>query len=92
MKVVILGDYGVGKTTFVKRSVTGHLARRFNKNDGCDILPMMFSTNKSAFSVEVQYDNRQNLPRRSLATVLNRNLTSPDFPAGMGYFRARSRR
>ena len=53
VKVIILGDYGVGKTTFVKRSINGSLAKSFIKEHGCDVLPMMFTTNKCTLDFQV---------------------------------------
>jgi len=61
VKVIILGDYGVGKTTFVKRSINGSLAKLFMKEHGCDVLPMMFTTNKCTLDFQVPANA---LPRR----------------------------
>lgn len=53
LKVVIIGDYGVGKTSFIKRHINGFLSKKFLKEHGCHVVPMMFSTNKSTFLLQV---------------------------------------
>ncbi len=53
LKVVIVGDFGVGKTSFIKRHINGFLSKKFLKEHGCNVLPMMFSTNKSTFLLQV---------------------------------------
>ena len=53
VKVIILGDYGVGKSTFIHLSNEAVLAKKFNKDSGCDVLPMAFGTNKCAINFQV---------------------------------------
>lgn len=44
-KLVIVGDGGVGKTTFVKRHLTGEFERRYIATVGVEVHPMIFYTN-----------------------------------------------
>ena len=53
VKVIILGDYGVGKSTFIHLSTEAVLAKKFNKKCGCDVLPMTFGTNKCSMNFQV---------------------------------------
>lgn len=45
-KLVILGDGGVGKTTFVKRHLTGEFNKRYEPTHGVDVHPMDFETSR----------------------------------------------
>ncbi|CAN8075190.1 unnamed protein product [Agarophyton chilense] len=44
-KVVLVGDGGVGKTTFVKRHITGEFEKRYIATMGVEVHPLKFSTN-----------------------------------------------
>ena len=44
-KLVFVGDGGVGKTTFVKRHITGEFERRYIATVGVEVHPMTFYTN-----------------------------------------------
>jgi len=44
-KLVFVGDGGVGKTTFVKRHITGEFERRYIATVGVEVHPMVFYTN-----------------------------------------------
>jgi GTP-binding nuclear protein Ran len=44
-KLVLVGDGGVGKTTFVKRHVTGEFEKRYIATLGVEVTPMTFHTN-----------------------------------------------
>jgi len=44
-KLVFVGDGGVGKTTFVKRHITGEFERRYIATVGVEVHPMIFHTN-----------------------------------------------
>lgn len=45
-KLVILGDGGVGKTTFVKRHLTGEFNKKYEPTHGAEVHPMDFETNR----------------------------------------------
>lgn len=53
MKVVLLGDGGVGKTTWVKRHVTGEFEKKYVATMGVEVHPMTFYTNKGAITLAV---------------------------------------
>lgn len=44
-KLVLVGDGGVGKTTFVKRHISGEFERRYIATVGVEVHPMVFYTN-----------------------------------------------
>lgn len=44
-KVVLVGDGGVGKTTFVKRHISGEFEKRYMATMGVEVHPLKFSTN-----------------------------------------------
>ncbi len=44
-KLVLIGDGGVGKTTFVKRHLTGEFEKRYIATLGVEVHPMPFYTN-----------------------------------------------
>ena len=44
-KVILVGDGGVGKTTFVKRHLTGEFERRYIATVGAEVHPLQFHTN-----------------------------------------------
>ncbi len=46
MKVVFIGDGGVGKTTFIKRHLTGEFSARYIATMGVEVTPLPFNTNK----------------------------------------------
>jgi GTP-binding nuclear protein Ran len=45
-KLVLVGDGGVGKTTFVKRHLTGEFEKKYIATLGVEVHPMPFHTNK----------------------------------------------
>jgi len=45
-KLVIIGDGGVGKTTFVKRHITGEFQKPYIPTKGADVTSIDFSTNR----------------------------------------------
>ena len=45
-KIVLIGDGAVGKTTFVKRHLTGEFEKAYNATVGCEVHPMNFFTSK----------------------------------------------
>lgn len=44
-KLILVGDGGVGKTTFVRRHLTGEFEKRYVATRGVEVYPMLFSTN-----------------------------------------------
>jgi hypothetical protein len=49
----MVGDFGVGKSSFIKRHINGFLAKKFLKDHGCHVVPILFSTNKSSVDLQV---------------------------------------
>lgn len=45
-KMVLVGDGGVGKTTFVKRHLTGEFEKKYIATLGVEVHPMEFSTSR----------------------------------------------
>jgi GTP-binding nuclear protein Ran len=45
-KVVLVGDGGVGKTTFVKRHLTGEFEKKYIATLGVEVHPMEFCTSR----------------------------------------------
>lgn len=43
-KLVLVGDGGVGKTTFVKRHLTGEFEKKYIATLGVEVHPMVFYT------------------------------------------------
>jgi GTP-binding nuclear protein Ran len=52
-KLVFVGDGGVGKTTFVKRHLTGEFERRYIATVGVEVHPMVFFTNRGQIRFNV---------------------------------------
>ena len=52
-KLVLVGDGGVGKTTFVKRHQTGEFEKKYNATIGVEVRPMPFHTNKGLIKFNV---------------------------------------
>lgn len=44
-KVVLVGDGGVGKSTYIKRHLTGEFEKEYIPTLGVDVTPLMFKTN-----------------------------------------------
>jgi GTP-binding nuclear protein Ran len=45
-KLVLVGDGGVGKTTFVKRHISGEFEKKYTATMGVEVHPMVFHTNR----------------------------------------------
>ncbi len=52
-KVVLVGDGAVGKTTFVKRHLTGEFEKAYNATVGCEVHPMNFFTSQGEVKLMV---------------------------------------
>ena len=52
-KCVLVGDGGVGKTTFVKRHVTGEFEKKYVATLGVEVHPMLFHTTRGPIQFNV---------------------------------------
>lgn len=49
-KLVLVGDGGVGKTTFIKRHLTGEFSVRYDPTLGMEVHPLTFHTNRGTIT------------------------------------------
>jgi len=52
-KLILVGDGGVGKTTFVKRHLTGEFEKKYVATLGVEVHPLTFHTNRGALKFNV---------------------------------------
>jgi GTP-binding nuclear protein Ran len=52
-KLILVGDGGVGKTTFVKRHLTGEFEKKYVATLGVEVHPLTFHTNRGAMKFNV---------------------------------------
>jgi len=52
-KLVLVGDGGVGKTTFVKRHITGEFEKKYIATMGASVHPMTFYSNHGPIKFNV---------------------------------------
>merc|ERR1712164_172108 len=62
-KLILVGDGGTGKTTFVKRHLTGEFEKKYVATLGVEVHPLRFHTNYGPMVLNVW----ARLARRSLA-------------------------
>jgi GTP-binding nuclear protein Ran len=53
LKCILVGDGGVGKTTFVKRHLTGEFEKQYIATVGVEVHPMNFSTTRGLITMNV---------------------------------------
>lgn len=53
IKVIIVGDGGVGKTTFVNRHRTGEFTKNYNATMGVDVSSLHFATSKGSVDMNI---------------------------------------
>ena len=49
-KLILVGDGGVGKSTFVKRHVSGEFEKKYVPTLGVEVYPLKFSTSRGELS------------------------------------------
>jgi small GTP-binding protein len=52
-KLILVGDGGVGKTTFVKRHLTGEFEKKYVATLGVEVHPLQFHTNRGPIKFNV---------------------------------------
>ena len=53
IKLILVGDGGVGKTTFVKRHLTGEYVKEYNATAGAETHNLTFYTTKGQIDIEL---------------------------------------
>nr|AGT16630.1 GTP-binding nuclear protein [Saccharum hybrid cultivar R570] len=53
-KLVLVGDGGTGKTTYVKRHITGEFEKRYEPTIGVEVRPLDFTTSHGKISINGQ--------------------------------------
>jgi GTP-binding nuclear protein Ran len=53
LKLILVGDGGVGKTTFVKRHLSGEFEKKYIATQGVEVHPMQFNTTKGNIKFNV---------------------------------------
>jgi small GTP-binding protein len=66
-KLILVGDGGVGKTTFVKRHLTGEFEKKYVATLGVEVHPLIFHTNRGPIKFNV-WDTAGQEVRKSSST------------------------
>merc|ERR1712159_110267 len=53
IKMLLVGDGGTGKTTFVKRHTTGEFLKQYKPTQGVDVFPLSFHTDQGPITFSV---------------------------------------
>ena len=53
LKIVVMGDGGVGKSTFIKRHLTGEFDKKYLPTVEANVHPMNFFTTRGEIKLEV---------------------------------------
>ena len=56
-KLVMVGDGGVGKTTFVKRHLTGEFEKKYIATQGVEVSSIVFYTNHGPIKFNISYSS-----------------------------------
>ena len=51
--MIVIGDGGVGKTTFIKRHLTGEFEKKYDPTKGAQVHPMPWFTNRGRIDLDV---------------------------------------
>ena len=73
MQLVLVGDGGVGKTTFVKRHLTGEFEKKYVATLGVEVHPLEFHTNRvrcRGHALEASAPRRSPVPAREADSFL----------------------
>ena len=69
-KLILVGDGGVGKTTFVKRHLTGEFEKKYVATLGVEVHPLLFHTNRGPIKFNV-WDTAGQEVRDVIGIVVN---------------------
>lgn len=72
-KLILVGDGGVGKTTFVKRHLTGEFEKKYVATLGVEVHPLQFHTNRGPIKFNVWDTAGQEV------RIVGRNLSRSSF-------------
>jgi len=69
-KLILVGDGGVGKTTFVKRHLTGEFEKKYVATLGVEVHPLVFHTNRGPIKFNVWDTAGQEVGREFCVVVV----------------------
>ena len=70
-KLILVGDGGVGKTTFVKRHLTGEFEKKYVATLGVEVHPLVFHTNRGPDQIQRLGHGGPGALRRSSGRLLH---------------------